>query len=304
MTDLPEPLTPADSDLRSFPFMPMDIVRLFGSEFHAEATDAEWRAGVTLWLKSFHQVPAASLPNNDVALCRLAEFGTDMKRWRKVREGALRGWIRCADGRLYHPVVAEKATAALEKKLAHEKNRKADRERLKSWREKKRAQPAKNGVNAGGETEVKRVSSACRNASETSKRGRGRGRVIGTEREDARAQRLPSDWTLPRPWAEFSIAEGLSEAETNREALKFRDYWIAKAGKDGRKADWEATWRNWIRRDVEGRKKAPPVQSPHAAMLAKFGRKAPAAAPSKAQDDPPGEREGLSIFDPAPDIAR
>jgi hypothetical protein len=27
----------------------------------------------------------------------------------------------------------------------------------------------------------------------------------------------------------------------------FRDYWIAKAGKDGLKLDWTATWRNWVR---------------------------------------------------------
>lgn len=27
----------------------------------------------------------------------------------------------------------------------------------------------------------------------------------------------------------------------------FRDFWIAKAGKDGRKLDWYATWRNWVR---------------------------------------------------------
>lgn len=56
---LPRPLTPADSDLRDFPYMPIDIARLFGSEFHARSDDAAWRAGVTLWLKSFHQVPAA-----------------------------------------------------------------------------------------------------------------------------------------------------------------------------------------------------------------------------------------------------
>ena len=38
-----------------------------------------------------------------------------------------------------------------------------------------------------------------------------------------------------------------------REAERFRDYWTGKAGKDGRKADWPATWRNWIRRAAEGR---------------------------------------------------
>lgn len=48
MTDVPEPLTPADCDLRDFQFMPIDIVRLFNSRFHAIANDAEWRAGITL----------------------------------------------------------------------------------------------------------------------------------------------------------------------------------------------------------------------------------------------------------------
>jgi hypothetical protein len=31
----------------------------------------------------------------------------------------------------------------------------------------------------------------------------------------------------------------------------FRDYWTGKAGKEARKADWGATWRNWCRREAE-----------------------------------------------------
>jgi len=31
------------------------------------------------------------------------------------------------------------------------------------------------------------------------------------------------------------------------QAERFADYWHAKTGKDASKADWEATWRNWIR---------------------------------------------------------
>ncbi len=103
----PEPLTPPEGDLRDFSFTPMYRARLFGSAFHARANDGEWRAGVTLWLKSQDQVPAGSLPDDDVELCRLAELGRDTKTWKKLREGALRGWDRCSDGRLYHPVVAE-----------------------------------------------------------------------------------------------------------------------------------------------------------------------------------------------------
>lgn len=117
MTETTQPLTPADCDLRDFAFMPIEVVRLFNSEFHALANDSAWRAGVTLWLKAWHQVPAASLPDDDVALARLAELGRDTKTFRKIRAAALRGWVKASDGRLYHPVVAEKALEAWLEKL-------------------------------------------------------------------------------------------------------------------------------------------------------------------------------------------
>jgi hypothetical protein len=119
---LPEPFVPANVDLRDFPYMPMEVERLFGSEFHAKANDSEWRAGVTLWLKSFHQVPAASLPEDDVVLARLAELGRDVRAWRRIKRKALRGWVRCRDGRIYHRVVAEKALEAWIEKLGQRKS--------------------------------------------------------------------------------------------------------------------------------------------------------------------------------------
>jgi hypothetical protein len=120
--NLPDPLTPPDLDLRDFGYMPVEIGRLFGSQFHALATDAEWRAGVTIWLKSYHQVPGASVPDDDGSLARLAEFGRDVKGWRKVRTAALRGWVKCSDGRLYHRVVAEKALEGWLEKLTQRKS--------------------------------------------------------------------------------------------------------------------------------------------------------------------------------------
>jgi hypothetical protein len=108
MTDnLPEPLVPAEVDLKAYPFTPMFRARLFGSSFHAKANDAEWRAGVTLWLKSWDQVPAGTLPDDDIEQCRLAELGRDHKTWAKVKARALHGWFKCSDGRLHHAVVAE-----------------------------------------------------------------------------------------------------------------------------------------------------------------------------------------------------
>ena len=119
MTDaLPPPPVPAEADLRDFPFTPIYRARLFGSAFHARATDAEWRAGFTLWLKSQDQVPAGSLPDDDIELCRLAELGRDMRTWKKLRAGALHGWAKCSDGRLYHPVVSETVNEQWQGKLA------------------------------------------------------------------------------------------------------------------------------------------------------------------------------------------
>lgn len=113
MNDLPQPLTPADCNLQDFPFMPVDIKRLLTSETWILGTGDERAAAIALWLESWHQVPAASLPDND----RMLEHLSQSKSWKKVKEHALRGWSRCSDNRLYHPVVAEKVLEAWIEKL-------------------------------------------------------------------------------------------------------------------------------------------------------------------------------------------
>lgn len=109
MNELPNPLTPADCDLRDFPFMPLDVVRLCDSDLAAlESPEACW-AALLLWCKAWHQVPAGSLPDDDRVLAKFTGYQRAPEAWLAIRSGALRGWIKCADGRLYHPVVAEKA---------------------------------------------------------------------------------------------------------------------------------------------------------------------------------------------------
>lgn len=101
------PLTPANCDLRDYPRMMLDVVRLRGSEFDATLNDSAWRAGVNLWLTSWHQVPAASLPNDEGSLAKAAGLGRDTKTWKRLKDIALRGWQVCDDGLLYHTVIAE-----------------------------------------------------------------------------------------------------------------------------------------------------------------------------------------------------
>lgn len=111
---LPDPLVPADVDLRDFAGMWLDTDRLLKSETWRMGTSDEKAAAMTLWLESWHEVPAGSLPSNDRFLAKLSQA----ERWNKSREHALRGWVLCSDNRLYHPVVAEKALEAWVEKLA------------------------------------------------------------------------------------------------------------------------------------------------------------------------------------------
>jgi uncharacterized protein YdaU (DUF1376 family) len=132
MSDLPEPLTPADCDLRGLEFMPLDTVRLLDSDLFALSTGEEFKAALALWCKSWTQIPAASLPDDDRVLAFLSGTGA---RWKKVKEIALRNWVRCSDGRLYHPVVAEKAMEALPRRKAHQEAKTGENERKERERE-------------------------------------------------------------------------------------------------------------------------------------------------------------------------
>ena len=123
----PGPLVPAEVDLRDFQYMELDVRVLRDSKFAAEVHPEAFRAGVLLWCAAWHQVPAASLPDNDVELSALAGFGRVIKEWKRYREEALALFVRCSDGRLYHRVIAEKAVSAWNSKLRHHYDRARDR---------------------------------------------------------------------------------------------------------------------------------------------------------------------------------
>lgn len=108
MTELPEPPTPAEADLRGMQYMQLYGDRLFASTTWTLASFEARCAALRLWWHAFaHQVPAGSLPNDDRLLAEYAGYGVALKAWAKVRQQAMRGWSLCKDGRLYHKVVAE-----------------------------------------------------------------------------------------------------------------------------------------------------------------------------------------------------
>lgn len=67
----------------------------------------------------------------------------------------------------------------------------------------------------------------------------------------ARGTRLPADWQLTDELKAIAkqIRPEWPDNHVQRVADGFKDYWLAKSGKDATKADWVATWRNWCRND-------------------------------------------------------
>jgi hypothetical protein len=124
---------------------------------------------------------------------------------------------------------------------------------------------------------------------------------------DARGTRLPQDWKLLRRDALWAMQEvGLTEAEVRAEAEVFKDHWLAQPGMKGRKSDWKATWRNWVRRRPEfnrNARKPEPAQAELAydqqpkRTMADDAREAFERKPDPEHDDP-GYVEHLYKTDP------
>jgi hypothetical protein len=77
---------------------------------------------------------------------------------------------------------------------------------------------------------------------------------IGTGRKprEAPGRRWGADEAVPIDWIAEAAAmrrnKGLPEIDLDTEAETFADYWRGKPGAEGRKTDWRATWRNWVRK--------------------------------------------------------
>jgi hypothetical protein len=167
----PPPLIPSDVDLRDFRFMPLDVVQLQNSETWAMANGWAAKALVNLWTKSWHQVPAGSLPDND----DLHRTWANVPCWESVRDVALRGFIKCIDGRLYHRVICQKALDAWNERKRFRRAAKA------RWKKKKTMEAM----------DMRRTSTANATHSEQQHAtfmqgtGRGRGTGRGTNRDNA-----------------------------------------------------------------------------------------------------------------------
>lgn len=279
--ELPQPLVPAEVDLRDFSWIPIEIHRLRRSKAWLICKRKPELAFymLNLWTAAWHDTPAASLEDDDDVLADLAMC--DPLKWPKVREQVLRGWVKCSDGRLYHHIVADLARGAWEKKQAQRQRTEAAR----LAREQKRQQAMQQSA-ASATTDNVTVSatvSVTDTATESKgegpdrdrdRRGTGEGEgpetlpVVGRAADKppaagaaaTRGTRLPADWQLPKAWGDWALAKypQWTADKVRDEALKFRNHWTALTGKTATKLDWQATWQNWCMSDIAHRDDAKP----------------------------------------------
>lgn len=132
--ELPDPLVPPDHDVSMLSDFRLNVDRLLASELVAVGTAEECWAALMLWCRAWKQVPGGSLPNDERTLAGFSGAGS---RWKRVREVALRGFVLCSDGRLYHRFLCEEVRRAYKSHVSNVQRRDADRKRLSEWREKR-----------------------------------------------------------------------------------------------------------------------------------------------------------------------
>lgn len=72
-----------------------------------------------------------------------------------------------------------------------------------------------------------------------------------------KGSRLPADWELPDDYLAWALQQSVKWSRTDVIKISevFRDYWVSRTGQIATKLDWSATWRNWIRKEVNENEK-------------------------------------------------
>ena len=81
--------------------------------------------------------------------------------------------------------------------------------------------------------------------------------ILSPKKSAPRGTRLPDDWMPGDEGMQFANKEGFTNEDANRMLASFRDYWKSATGSNATKLDWDATWRNWVRRNRADAKRTP-----------------------------------------------
>ena len=282
-------------NVQCLPYMPLQIDRLRRSKAWLRCKRNPEIAFymVNLWMRSWHEIPAGSIEDDDDVLADAARCSPE--KWDELKDDILQGWER-RNGRVWHSTVTEIATESETKLRRNKRRTEAARETLEQKRHSSVTKGADTADDHSTETVTEPVTAASvkppqgsasvtepvtetvdaptESVTDTVTGHEGKGRE-GNRREDkeaiaskARGTRLPADFILPDEWRQHAASRGLPESRINHEAEQFRNHWLADASSKGVKRDWAAAWRTWVGNAVTN-----------------FGRSRPAAS-ADWRDDP------------------
>jgi hypothetical protein len=260
---LPAPFTPADCDLRDFAFMPLHVARLRSSEQNSDCTpEANW-AALMLWAASWHEVPAGSIPDNDqwiAKACGYVSRGTVAAEWGTVRDGALRKFVKCEAGRLYHPTVCEQAVVGWAAKLRQRWRSECARIKKHNQRHgtnvsmpsyedwEKTGRPVGQPLPEGGH--VTGVPGDVPGDTASKGQGQGQGQLkenpsgslppTPRKRGKVGGKTVPEDFVVTAAMVQWA-SEHAPHADLKTETEIFRNWEFARP-----RTDWPKTWQVWM----------------------------------------------------------
>lgn len=264
ISDCPPPLVAADRDVRDLDGFMLNVERLLASELVAVGTPEECWAAFMLWCRSWKQLPGGSLPNNERVL---ASFSGADKRWPKVREMAMHGFVLCSDGRFYHRVLCEEVERAYKAKCAHKTRRETDQKRLAEWRARQKETQSETppiGVDATHDETRFNGRFETSFVAEGTVQGQGQGQYRDSKKEEnthpSRASACGGDAPKdrqglvslknfePSPAArQWACLKGYSGERLEEEAERFRNHYLSD---DRMFADPDAKFKNWLIDDL------------------------------------------------------
>lgn len=120
------------------------------------------------------------------------------------------------------------------------------------------------------------------------------------KKAERRGEFLRADWKPSPADIQFAHDKGMTAERIASSAATFRDYWLARGGNIAAKRDWSATWRNWVRSEIERRGTA--AASPgkaaangFASLAREFMARAQENQQEKGADD--GDKDSADEFD-------
>ena len=225
--------------MAEFPSMPLYTDAYIGDTMHLslEEHGAYLKLLMIAW-----RTPDCCIPDDDKRIAQM--LSVTPKKWVKLKPVVMSFWT-LSDG-----VYRQKKLTKLRQAVNDSRKKYADAGRRGGLAKSLKCNGSKvsDATNdASSQASSDGVTYHLHNHNHTSQESKTPSR----ERPSRQGSRLPENWWPDDEQWQIGMEHLGNEQRVKAEAEKFRDYWIAKPGKDGRKANWTATWRNWLRRSKE-----------------------------------------------------